>query len=188
MLVPASGIVGFLPGMPPRSISDRQSYVAARIDYLNYLASTDAYLVGTMDNPRIANLKVLIPRVLLLVRTKPNANSDAIVNSLAQTLKVRPLEVRELKRELKKVGGDMFIFLALENMRIYLVGGVLLALIAILAIASTNYSEDRRTLGCCVCAASRRRSYFNSSPRVCWRRRCWALSSACSWRWPPASV
>ena len=147
VLVPASGIVGFLPGMPPRSISDRQSYVAARIDYLNHLASTDAYLVGTMDNPRIANLKVLIPRVLLLIRTKPNANSDAIVTSLAQTFKVRPLEVRELKRELKKVGGDMFIFLALENMRIYLVGGVLLALIAILAIASTNYLEDRRTLG-----------------------------------------
>ncbi len=147
VLVPASGIVGFLPGMPPRSISDRQSYVAARIDYLNYLASTDAYLVGAMDNPRIANLKVLIPRVLLLVRMKPSGDSDGIVKSLTQTLRARPLEVRELKRELKKVGGDMFIFLALENMRIYLVGGVLLALIAILAIALTNYLEDRRTLG-----------------------------------------
>jgi hypothetical protein len=147
VLVPASGIVGFLPGMPPRSISDRQSFVAARIDYLNYLASTDAYLVGTMDNQRLANLKVLIPRILLLVRVKPNGNTDAIVKSLTQTLRARPLEVRELERELKKVGGDMFIFLALENMRIYLVGGVLLALIAILAIALTNYLEDRRTLG-----------------------------------------
>jgi hypothetical protein len=147
VLVPASGIVGFLPGMPPRSISDRQSYVSARIDYLNYLSSTDAYLVGAMDNPRIGNLKVLIPRVLLLVRVKPNGNAGAIVQSLMQTLRTRPLEVRELKRELKKVGGDMFIFLALENMRIYLVGGVLLALIAILAIALTNYLEDRRTLG-----------------------------------------
>jgi hypothetical protein len=147
VLIPASGIVGFLPGMPPRSISDRQSYVSARIDYLNYLASTDAYLVGTMDNPRTANLKVLIPRILLLVRTKPNGDAGAIVKALTQTLKARPLEVRELKRELKKVGGDMFIFLALENMRIYLVGGVLLALIAILAIALTNYLEDRRTLG-----------------------------------------
>jgi ABC-type antimicrobial peptide transport system permease subunit len=85
--------------------------------------------------------------VLLLVRMKPNGDADAIVKTLAQTLKARPLEVRELKRELKKVGGDMFIFLALENMRIYLVGGVLLALIAILAIALTNYLEDRRTLG-----------------------------------------
>ena len=147
VLVPAGGIVGFLPGMPPRSISDRQSYVSARIDYLNHLASTDAYLAGAMDNPMIANLKVLIPRILLLVRTKSDGNPEEIVKNLSQTLKARPLEVRELKRELKKVGGDMFIFLALENMRIYLVGGVLLALIAILAIALTNYLEDRRTLG-----------------------------------------
>jgi len=103
--------------------------------------------VGSTGNPLMENLKVLVPRILLLVRAKPNADADAIVKSLAQALKARPLEVRELKRELKKVGGDMFIFLALENMRIYLVGGVLLALIAILAIALTNYLEDRRTLG-----------------------------------------
>ena len=147
VLIPASGIVGFLPGMPPRGISDRQSYVSARIDYLNYLSSTDAYLAGAMDNERMANLKVLIPRILLLVRVKPGGEPGAIVKSLAQTLKARPLEVRELARELKKVGGDMFIFLALENMRIYLIGGMLLALIAILAIALTNYFEDRRTLG-----------------------------------------
>ena len=147
VLIPASGIVGFLPGMPPRGISDRQSYVSARIDYLNYLSSTDAYLAGAMDNERMANLKVLIPRILLLVRVKPGGEPGVIVKSLTQTLKARPLEVRELARELKKVGGDMFIFLALENMRIYLIGGMLLALIAILAIALTNYFEDRRTLG-----------------------------------------
>jgi hypothetical protein len=147
VLVPAGGVIGFLPGMPPRSISDRQSYVSARIDYLNYLASNDAYLSAAMDNPSIGNLKVLIPRILLLVRLKPDADAGPIVKSMTQVLKARPLEVRELKRELKKVGGDMFIFLALENMRIYLVGGVSLALIAILAIALTNYLEDRRTLG-----------------------------------------
>jgi len=147
VLVPAEGVVGFLPGMPPRSISDRQSYVSARIDYLNYLSSSDAYLSATMDNSGIADLKVLIPRILLLVRIKKNGDTAAAVKAIAETLKVRPLEVRELDRELKKVGGDMFIFLALENMRIYLAGGVLLALIAIMAIAFTNYLEDRRTLG-----------------------------------------
>lgn len=147
VLVSSGGVIGFLPGMPPRSISDRQSYVSARIDYLNYLSSTDAYLAATMDNPLIANLKVLIPRVLLLVRLRKGADPAAAAKIVAETLKARPLEVRELQRELKKVGGDMFIFLALENMRIYLVGGVLLALIAILAIALTNYLEDRRTLG-----------------------------------------
>lgn len=147
VLIPAGGVLGFLPGMPPRSISDRQSYVSARIDYLNYLSSTDAYLVASADNRLTANLKVLLPRVLLLVRAAPRADTDAIVKSLGQTLGARPLEVRELKRELRKISGDMFIFLALENMRIYLIGGVLLALIAILSIALTNYLEDRRTLG-----------------------------------------
>ncbi|MGH7830481.1 MAG: FtsX-like permease family protein, partial [Candidatus Binatia bacterium] len=147
VLVPSGGVIGFLPGMPPRSISDRQSYVSARIDYLNYLSSTDAYLAATMDNPKIADLKVLVPRVLLLVKAKPGADTRTVVQALTAALKARPLEVRELKRELTKVGGDMFIFLALENMRIYLAGGVLLALIAILAIALTNYLEDRRTLG-----------------------------------------
>jgi len=147
VLAPGGGVIGFLPGMPPRSIADRQSFVSARIDYLNYLSSTDAYLVATMDNSKLANLKVLIPRVLLLVRLKAGSNAESAVKSVAAALKSRPLEVRELDRELKKVGGDMFIFLALENMRIYLVGGMLLALIAIAAIALTNYLEDRRTLG-----------------------------------------
>jgi FtsX-like permease family protein len=141
------GVIGFLPGMPPRTIADRQSFVSARIDYLNYLSNTDAYLVAAADNPQIANLKVLIPRVLLLVRLKPPGDAAGAARTIAEGLGARPLEVRELTRELKKIGGDMFIFLALENMRIYLVGGMLLALIAIGAIALTNYLEDRRTLG-----------------------------------------
>jgi len=112
---------------------------------LNYLSQHDAYLVGTMDNPRMANLKVLIPRILLLARVKPDGDASAIVKSLSQTLKSRPLEVaRSSKRELKKVGGDMFFFLALENMRS-------ISSVACsgadrdLAIALTNYLEDRRT-------------------------------------------
>jgi hypothetical protein len=40
----------------------------------------------------------------------------------------------------------MYISLALANMRIYLIGGLALALVAILAVAMANYSEDRRTL------------------------------------------
>ncbi|HEY1266880.1 MAG TPA: ABC transporter permease [Candidatus Binatia bacterium] len=147
VLVPGGGVIGFLPGIPPRSIADRQSFVSARIDYLNYLSSNDAYLVATADNAKIGNLKVLVPRVLLLVRLKREQGADAAVQAIAGALKARPLEVRVLGRELKKIGGDMFIFLALENMRIYLVGGMLLALIAIAAIALTNYLEDRRTLG-----------------------------------------
>lgn len=146
VLAPTGGVIGFFPGMPPRSITDRQSYVTARIDYLNHLTSNDAYLATAWDNPTLAGLKVFIPRVLLLVRVKAGAEPSEVLKGIVQKLGIRPLEVRELKGELKKVGGDMFIFLALENMRIYLVGGLLLALIATLAVALTNYLEDRRTL------------------------------------------
>jgi ABC-type lipoprotein release transport system permease subunit len=40
----------------------------------------------------------------------------------------------------------MYIFLARENVRIYLLGGLFLALIGIIAVAYANYVEDRRTL------------------------------------------
>jgi ABC-type lipoprotein release transport system permease subunit len=65
---------------------------------------------------------------------------------LARTFPATPLEMHTLSDEIKKVGSSMFISLAVENMKIYLVGGIMLALIAILAIALANYAEDRRTL------------------------------------------
>ena len=41
----------------------------------------------------------------------------------------------------------MFIFLARQNVQIYLFGGLILAFIGIFAVAYANYVEDRRTLG-----------------------------------------
>ena len=105
-----------------------------------------------MDNPRIANLKVLIPRILLLVRTKPNAERRRHREALRKRSKRGRWKCASLARELKKVGGDMFIFLALENMRIYLVGGVLLALIAILAIALDQLFGRPPDFGFAACA------------------------------------
>jgi hypothetical protein len=110
VLVPAGGIVGFLPGMPPRGISDRQSYVSARIDYLNHLASTDAYLAGTMDNPATANLKVLIPRILLLVRTTPQSNPELIAQDLSRTLKARPLKCASSNASSRRLAASCSFF------------------------------------------------------------------------------
>src|SRR5205085_4650594 len=44
-----AGIVAFLPGIPPRTVADRQGFVQAKIDYLNYLFSTNAYLIAAAD-------------------------------------------------------------------------------------------------------------------------------------------
>jgi hypothetical protein len=143
---PAGGILGLLPGMPARTVTDRQGYVQARVDYLNYLFSNNAYLVAHMDNPQLAGLDLLVSRVIALVNVEPGTAPDVMRPALVRAMPVPPLEVRDLSEEIKKVGSDMFIYLALENMRIYLVGGLLLALVAIFAVASANYAEDRRTL------------------------------------------
>ena len=65
---------------------------------------------------------------------------------MLRALPVTPLEVHNLDEEVQKVGGDMFVYLARANMNLYLLGGLLLALVSILTIALVNYSEDRRTL------------------------------------------
>jgi ABC-type lipoprotein release transport system permease subunit len=80
------------------------------------------------------------------VRTRDGVDADQVRAALTRATSVPPLEVHSLDEEVRKVGNDMYVALALANMRIYLIGGLLLALVAIVAIAATNYVEDRRTL------------------------------------------
>ena len=142
----AAGQLAFLPGLPPKSVNDRQGYVQARVDYLNHLFSSNAYLATSADNPQVAPLLILIPRIIVLLRADPAPDPAAFQSAIAKATPFPPLEIHSLTQEIGKVGSDMYISLALANMRIYLVGGLVLALIAILAVAMANYSEDRRTL------------------------------------------
>jgi len=142
---PASGTMGFLPGTPPRSVTDRQGYVQARVDYMNYLFSSTAYLVASLGNTRLTGLQALVPRVIVLVDADPDGDIPAMQAALQRAMPVTPMEAHNLPEEVHKVGSDMFIALAMENMRIYLLGGLLLALIAILAVSMVNYAEDHRT-------------------------------------------
>ena len=140
------GVLAFLPGMPPRTVTDRQGFVQARIDYLNFLFNNNAFVVASPDAPQLAAMQVLIPRVIVLVKLDGKAPLEAVGENLLRASPVPPLEVHNLEQEIQKAGSDMFIFLVLENMRIYLAGGLLLAVIGILAIAMTNYAEERHTL------------------------------------------
>ena len=142
-----AGVLAFLPGIPPKSVSDRQGYVQARIDYLNYLFSTNAYMATGIDNAKLKPLQILLPRVIVLLKADPAVDPVAFPKAIARANAFPPLEIHSLTQEVAKVGSDMYISLALANMRIYLIGGLILAVVAILAIAMANYSEDRRTLG-----------------------------------------
>jgi hypothetical protein len=141
-----AGMLAFLPGLPPKSVIDRQGYVQARVDYLNYLFSSNAYLATSADNAQLGALQMLVPRIIVLLRTDSVVDPVAFQKAIAKAAPFPPLEIHNLTQEIGKVGSDMYISLALANMRIYLFGGLVLALIAILAVAMANYSEDRRTL------------------------------------------
>jgi predicted lysophospholipase L1 biosynthesis ABC-type transport system permease subunit len=91
-------------------------------------------------------MRVVIPRVILLVRASPDATPETLRQRLLTALPFPPLEIHSLDEEVSKVASDMYISLALANMQIYLVGGLVLALVAILSVAAANYVEDRRTL------------------------------------------
>src|SRR5258708_37366659 len=99
-----------------------------------------------LENSQLAPLQILLSRVIVLLKTDPSANTAAFAKTLAAATPYPPLEIHSLAEEVGKVGSDMYISLALANMRIYLIGGLALALIAILAVAMANYAEDRRTL------------------------------------------
>ncbi|MEO5898484.1 MAG: FtsX-like permease family protein [Vicinamibacterales bacterium] len=156
-----AGTLAYLPGIPPRTVSDRQGYVQARIDYLNHLFGENAYVVALADNPRLAELRVLIPRVIVLAKGSPGTVPADLQPRIVAASPLPPLEVHNLTEEISKVSTDMYIALALANMRIYLLGGIALALIAIIAVAAANYVEDRRTL-----ALLRIRG---ASPKQLWR-------------------
>lgn len=141
-----AGVLTYLPGMPLRGVTDRQGYVQARTDYLNHLFGNDGYLVISADNPRLAGMQVLVSRVVVLAETKSGASTTRVESEMRRVLPAVPLDVRHLDEEIRKVGSDMFVYLALANMRLFVGGGFLLALISILAIALVNYAEDRRTL------------------------------------------
>ena len=57
-----------------------------------------------------------------------------------------PARTRDLTSEVGRLGSDMYVYLARENMRIYLVGGIIMAIIGIVTVALLNFLEDRRTL------------------------------------------
>jgi hypothetical protein len=151
LTAPVGGTLHFMAGIPLTAVRDRESFVGARVDYLNYLFNNRAYLVAAANEPKLASLDVLLQRLVLTVVPRDGVDAAtlkaAALGALRTALPGQPVQVRELDDEVARLGSDMYIFLARQNVQIYLLGGVLLALIGILAMAFANYAEDRRTLG-----------------------------------------
>ena len=143
---PYGGAFHFLPGVPLRTVNDREGFISARVDYLNHLFASSPYLVAAEGNSLLANLDVLLPRVVLSIARARGVSADELRQAVASNLDIPPLDIRYIDTEIARLGSDMYIFLARQNVRIYLLGGLILALIGIFSVAYANYVEDRRTL------------------------------------------
>jgi hypothetical protein len=141
------GSLRFLPGLPLKTVNDREGFISARVDYLNHLFSSSPYLVAAAGNPRFDNLDVLLPRVVMMIQGRPGTALADLRREALDAVGVAPLDIRDTPTEVARLGSDMYIFLARQNVQIYLLGGLLLAFIGIFAVAYANYVEDRRTLG-----------------------------------------
>jgi hypothetical protein len=142
-----AGALWYLPGSPLVSVTDRESFDTARVDYVNYLFSNNSYLAVDPNIPAIGNLDVLISGVQFAIDLVPGSTPDIVRDNLLRSLPIEPSSIRTYDEEIGKIGSDMYIFLARQNVQIYLIGGLLLAIIGILSVAFTNFLEDRRTLG-----------------------------------------
>jgi hypothetical protein len=147
LTAPVAGTLHFMPGIPLATVKDRESFVGARVDYLNHLFNNRAYIVASAGDPKLATLDVLMQRLVLTVAPNPGVGSAALKEAVVGAFNGNLLQVRDLDDEIARLGSDMYIFLARQNVQIYLFGGVLMAVIGILAMALANYAEDRRTLG-----------------------------------------
>ena len=143
---PFGGAVRFLPGVPLRTVNEREGFISARVDYLNHLFTNSPYLVGDAGNRALSKLDVLIPRVVFTITASGRGTVAAFHDSVLKAIELKPLDIHDLDTEVARLGGDMYIYLARQNVQIYLLGGLLLALIGIFAVAYANYVEDRRTL------------------------------------------
>ncbi|OFV96185.1 MAG: hypothetical protein A3F68_04985 [Acidobacteria bacterium RIFCSPLOWO2_12_FULL_54_10] len=142
-------ITSFLPGQPSAGVAERVGFGAAEVDYLNHMLRADARMIagGNFAKSGLAGLSVLPSKAVFIVRTKSGDVDDQTAMNIAESLPIRPQEVRWKNAESKRVSKDMFISLALENMKVFMIGGLLLALASVSAIGVANYLADRRTFG-----------------------------------------
>jgi len=144
-----ANVVAFLPGQPSIGVSQREGYAAAEVDYLNYMMSSDARVISTLarfTRTPLNGLDVLPSKAVFLVNTR-SVDSPEQISALIGSLPVSPDTVRTRSSEIQKVGKDMLISLALENMKVLMMGGLILAVAGVFVAGIANFIAERRTLG-----------------------------------------
>jgi hypothetical protein len=140
-------VVAFLPGQPSIGVPEREGYASPEIDYLNYVVTSDARIITALERferPPLKNLNVVPSRAVFLINTR-KAMDDGQIAALLSRLPTPPDTVRSEAGERRKVSQDMFISLALENMKVFMIGGLVLAIAGVFVVGLANFIAERRT-------------------------------------------
>lgn len=145
-----AGTTYFLPGTPQLVVANRESYATAAVEFLNSISEVNPYVVGRLEAANLRPLNAYLSGVFLDVNAN-DGNSSAITAQLAQLsnggMIPKTAAITTIEGESSKLGNDMFVRLGLENMKVFLFGGILVSLSAVVAIAIVNFIERRRTFG-----------------------------------------
>jgi hypothetical protein len=143
------GILTLLPGAPQVMLQNREAYVGAEIEFIQLLARTNPFMVVSSRSDNVKQLKAIPSRTVILIETTDAAEAAAVTAKLetaTRSFGIRPLEIKSVAEQDKHLSKDMFVSLGLENIRIYLIGGIAVALAGILAISIANFWQMRWTL------------------------------------------
>ena len=146
---PVAGVTYLLPGTPQMMVADRESYAAAAVEFLNTITEVNPYVVGRLEDNNLKDLNVFLAGVVVAVDVGgPSGEVVEEITRLNRTSLIPEIAaISTEESESGKLSNDMFVRLGLENMKVFMFGGIFVAVSGIIAIAWVNFLERRRTFG-----------------------------------------
>ncbi|MBI4446716.1 MAG: hypothetical protein HY645_12500 [Acidobacteria bacterium] len=145
--VPITGAIAVLPGASRVILEDREAFSDSDVEFINHLAQSNAFITAKLDNPAVAHLQGVFSRVIILVSLRNSADAAVVLTSIESV--VRPLKAASTSNfstQVKRLSKDMFVSLALESLKLYVLGGILVALAGVVAIGIVNFLDLKRNL------------------------------------------
>ena len=142
-----AGAIHLLPGISESMTQDRESFSSASVDFLNSISRTHPYVVARSDAEQIGKLDGFLANVVVHVQGDGNEVDLARqVTKLRDEGAIPPFNsISTEEEERNRLSSDMFVYLALENIKVFMIGGILVALAGLIAIAIVNFIEGKRT-------------------------------------------
>lgn len=141
-----AGTIRLLPGLSQLMMQDRESFSSASIDFINSISRTQPYVVARLDATKIPKLEGFLSNVV--VHVTGNGETKSVVENLARLrdegLIPHFAAINTEAAEKERLSSDMFVYLALQDIKVFMVGGILVALAGLIAISGVNFLEGKR--------------------------------------------